>query len=140
MRRKSPSLGDVIQLSLPDGRYAYGRVLNDGFVAFYAGTSDTPATPPIGSRDYQFVVGVYADVLRRDDVPVVGTDLGIEGDQWPPEFKIVDILSGEHQIYSRGAIRNSTKAEAEDLEPVAAWGLDHILNRLEKNEKNSDNQ
>jgi hypothetical protein len=61
--RGKPNVGDVIQLTLPSGRYAYGRVLRDASVAFYSETTPEPGAPPVGSRSYQFVVGVYEDVL-----------------------------------------------------------------------------
>ncbi|MFC8597339.1 Imm26 family immunity protein [Isoptericola sp. NPDC057191] len=35
MRSQAPEPGTVIQIALPDGRYAYGRVLRDASVAFY---------------------------------------------------------------------------------------------------------
>jgi len=36
-------------------------VLRDASVAFYKGRSDDPARPPIGDREFEFVVGVYDD-------------------------------------------------------------------------------
>jgi hypothetical protein len=74
MSRRKPQVGDVIQLMLPDGRYAYGRVLRDVSVAFYSETTVEPGVPPIGSRNYQFVAGVYDDVLAPEGVSVVGHD------------------------------------------------------------------
>lgn len=66
MSRSGPQVGDVIQVALSTGRYAYGRVLRDASVAFYSETTAEPGLPPIGSRDYQFVVGVYDDVPGSD--------------------------------------------------------------------------
>ncbi len=74
MSLRKPQVGDVIQLTLPNGRYAYGRVLRDASVAFYSETSAGPGVPPVGSRDYQFVVGVYDDVLTSEGVSIVGHD------------------------------------------------------------------
>lgn len=74
MKSRRPKVGSVVQIALPDGRFAYGRVLRDGAVAFYRRTSERPGEPPIGDRDYQFVVGVYNDTLRSDELPVVGVD------------------------------------------------------------------
>jgi hypothetical protein len=34
MTRRRPQLGEVLQVALPDGTFAYGRVLRDG-IAFY---------------------------------------------------------------------------------------------------------
>ncbi|WP_353810498.1 Imm26 family immunity protein [Agromyces sp. SYSU T00194] len=131
MRSRRPKLGSVVQISLPDGRYAYGRVLRDGAVAFYRRTSDEPGVPPIGDRDYQFVVGVSNDTLRSDDVPVVGFDPGVsEEDEWPPPQVVRDPIDGSVQRYERGVLRPATEAEVAGLEPVAAWALVHLLPRL----------
>jgi hypothetical protein len=43
MSSRKPQVGDVIQLTLPGGRYAYGRVLRDAGVAFYSETTAEPA-------------------------------------------------------------------------------------------------
>ncbi len=74
MSRRKPQVGDVIHFALPSGRYAYGRVLRDASVAFYSETTAEPGVPPVGSRNYQFVVGVYGDVLTSEGVSVVGHD------------------------------------------------------------------
>jgi hypothetical protein len=46
MSRRTPRVGDVIQVTLPTGRYAYGRILRDAGVAFYSGTTAEPGLPP----------------------------------------------------------------------------------------------
>lgn len=81
---RQPRVGGVIQLTLPSGCYAYDRVLRAASVAFYSETTTEPDLPPIGSRDYQFVVGVYADVLNSEGVSVVGHDPSqAPEDDWP---------------------------------------------------------
>lgn len=131
MKARRPKLGSVIQVTLPNGRYAYGRVLRDGAVAFYRQTTDNPGEPPIGDRDCQFVVGVYNDTLRSDDLPVVGLDPGADAeDEWPPPQLVRDPITGRAQLYERGQMRATTEAEVSDLEPVAAWSLEHLLPRL----------
>ncbi len=68
MPRRIP--GDVIELPLPSGQYAYGRVYRDATVAFYTRLSNTPGQPPLGSDDnYAFVVGVHDSAFAR--APVV---------------------------------------------------------------------
>jgi hypothetical protein len=121
-----PTVGDVVQFTMPNGRYAYGRVLRDAGVAFYRETSAEPGQPPIGSRDYQFVVGVYHDVLRSERVPVVGRDPshGPE-DDWPPPQRI-----GATRIYHHGHVRAATAEECEGLERAAVWDYHHLIDRL----------
>ncbi|MFI5429650.1 Imm26 family immunity protein [Aeromicrobium sp. UC242_57] len=129
-RRK---VGDVYQFQLSDGRYAYGRVLKDSCVAFYREITVSPDQPPIGSRDYQFVVGVYRHIFGADGVTFVGHDKSRdEADDWPPPMKVVDALTGEASLYEHGEIRPAGTVDCDELEPVAAWDLPHLLPRLEE--------
>lgn len=131
MRRAKPSVGDVVQFSLPDGSYAYGRVLRDASVAFYRVTTREPGKPLIGSRGYQFVVGVYDNVLRSEKVPIVGHDPSRDaGDEWPPPYSVHHPLTGRTDLYEKGTIRRAEEHEICGLEPAAAWDLHHLLDRL----------
>ncbi len=121
----------MIQIELPTGRYAYGRVLRDASVAVYETTADDPARPPIGSRAYTFVVGVYEDVLKSPSCPVVGHDPSRDpDDDWPPPFCVRDPLTGARQVYHRGAMREGAIDECEGLEPAAVWDLHHLVDRI----------
>lgn len=131
MRRTKPQVGDVVQIALPSGKYAYGRVLRDASVAFYRATTEQPERPPIGSRDYQFVVGVYDDVLKSEKVPVIGHDpsQGSE-DEWPPPYCVRDAITRQVKLYHKGAMRPATEEECRGLEPAAVWDLSHLIERL----------
>jgi len=131
MSRRKARVGDVIQVTLPTNRYAYGRVLRDASVAFYSGTTAEPGIPPIGSHDYQFVVGVYDDVPGSEGAPVVGHDpaRGPE-DDWPPPNSVRDPISGAMRIYHHGHMRPAAPGEAEGLERAAVWDLHHLIDRL----------
>lgn len=132
MRRRRPAVGDVVQVRLPDNRFAYGRVLRDAAVAFYRETTTEPGHPPIGSRDYQFVVGVHDDVLKDDQVLVVGRDPSRDDeDEWPPPMSVTDAISGRVRVYMRGAFQPAENEDAaRKLEPAAAWDLHHLVDRL----------
>lgn len=130
-RRTKPRVGDVVQFSLADGTFAYGRVLKDSSVAFYAERSREPGRPPIGSPDVEFTVGVYNDVLRREDVPVVGNDPQVnDREDWPPASVIHD-RDGTWRIYDLGQMRAALPGEPKPKETAAVWAFDHILDRLE---------
>ena len=70
--KRRPPPGSVIQLPLPDGRFAYGRVYRDAAVCFYRYATRLPSEPPIGLRNFAFCVGVYDDVVASWEV--VGVD------------------------------------------------------------------
>jgi hypothetical protein len=130
MTRAKPRIGDVVEFKLPGGRSAYGRVMRDATVGFYRTGSDE-RHPPIGSRNYQFVVGVYDDVLTSDQCQVVGHDPSRDPeDDWPPPMCIQDSISGGFSLYHKGEIRPATKEECEGLESAAVWDYEHLVERL----------
>jgi hypothetical protein len=51
-------VGDIFEIRLPDGRFAYGKVFRDASVGIYETVFDSPARPSIGSS-FAFVVGLY---------------------------------------------------------------------------------
>jgi hypothetical protein len=124
-------IGNVFQIALPNGKYAYGRIYNDAAVGIYRAVSDGPFMPPIGSRDFLFNVGMYDDVLKSGECPIVGHDEFTNGEsEWPPPHYIKDIITGEFSIYYKGKIRKSSKNECDGLEETAVWGLEHIIPRI----------
>ena len=130
-RRRKPQVGDVLQFSLPNDSFAYGRVLNDSAVAFYSARSSQAGQPPIGDTNFEFTVVVYSDVLRSDAAPVVGFDpRPFNDDDWPPPGAITDALSGAKRIYDHGQVRPAHGEEWVGLEPVAVWDLNHVIDRL----------
>lgn len=126
-------VGDVVQVFLPMGGYAYGRILNDG-VAFYRQVTAESGEPPIGSRDFQFVVTLDSDVLRRREFALVGHDPSASPEEdWSPLRRIQDPITGDTQVYGpHGEIRPATESEiAMRLEPVMSWSFDRLIDRLE---------
>jgi hypothetical protein len=118
-----------VRILLPDGRIAFARVLRDASIAIYRGTWNGDDRPPIGSRDFVFVVGIYdADLLA---LPVVGSDPASGDDDWPPPAAIRPILPRDRwKIYERGVIRESSLEEARSLELAAVWHIDQIIDRI----------
>jgi hypothetical protein len=129
--RSRPALGTIIEIGLPNGRSAYGRVYRDAALALYRETTDEPGRPPIGSRDFRFTVGVEDDVFTAPNVRAVGLDgFGAGEDGWPPATSISDPITGAYRIYERGKIRPSSASEAAILEPAAVWSIRHLLDRI----------
>ncbi len=128
MSRRRPRVGAVVQVALPDGRYAYGRVLEDAAIGFYRARTAEPGTPPIGSRDYEFVVGITDEALR--EWPVVGQDPGRDpDDDWPPP-RYVENPPGSYRIYERGALRPASREQVRGLEPQGVYAARHVIDRL----------
>ncbi|HNX60000.1 MAG TPA: Imm26 family immunity protein [Spirochaetota bacterium] len=127
---KRIKLGDIHAIPLPDGRYAFCRVFKDGCIAVYAHISHSVDDLP-GEEEYQFVVGVYADVLKSGLWKVVGNrPFQDSEEQWPPPMCIVDSISGEYSIYHMGEIRKSNRDDCDGLEIAAVWEAEHIVARI----------
>jgi hypothetical protein len=133
MVKKKVKVGDVFQVPLPDGRFAYGRVYKDASVGIYRHLTDEPFQPPIGSRDFLFTVGLYKDILESGKWPIVGFDAFDESESaWPPPNFVEDIISGEYQIYHKGELKPAEERETIGLEKAAVWDAHHVIDRIMK--------
>jgi hypothetical protein len=120
-----------MEIPLPNGRYAYGRVYKDACLAIYRDTSDAPGQPPFGSREYRFIVGAHDDAFTAQLVRAVGQDaFRPDEDGWPPPMAVRDPISGRYTIYHRGQMTPASATEAADLEPAAVWSLHDIIERI----------
>ena len=125
--------GDVFQIPLPDGRFAYGRVFKDASVGIYSTITDEPLHPPTGSRAYLFIVGLYSDILEKGYWQVIDHDaFAPDESSWPPQYFVRDIISGDYQIYHRGEMRPAQPEEVEGLEEAAVYDREHIVERIMK--------
>jgi Immunity protein 26 len=123
-------LGDVFEIPLPNQKFAYGRVYDDAGVGVYKEISDLPDNPPIGSREFMFNVGMYADILKSGEWRIIANDPFINEDSFPPPSFIKDIISGGFSVYEKGVIRESTEEECKELEECAVWDSHHIIERI----------
>src|SRR5688500_9770924 len=115
-RKRKPKLGDVFQILLPDGRYAYGRVFRDASVGIYRMLSDAPNCPPT-DENYQFIVGLYRDLLESGKWPIIANRrFPDDAGGWPPPYCIRDPISGRFEIYHKGQTRKASEAECSGLE------------------------
>src|SRR6185437_14617343 len=131
MKKMRPKPGTVVEIGLPNGKYAYGRVYDEAGIGIYRKVSEVAGQPPIGSRDFQFIVGVYDDVLTSGQCRVVGQDpFGEDEDPWPPPRAIIDPISGKCSIYHHGKIRPAVTEECQNMEITAVWDLHHIIDRI----------
>lgn len=124
-RRK---IGDVYAIPLPDGTYAFGRVLLESSVAFYKhrgqNTNDLPPT-----EDYEFTVCCYKDCFKEWTF-VENRPFGNEDEARSPLYQMKDIGTENYKIYDYGNIRPATKEEYAGLEVCATWAHIHLVKRL----------
>lgn len=65
--------GDVVQIDLGKGKYAYGRVLYDPHMAFYDFQSSRPVSmETVISKPVAFVIAVMHEPIKTGRWPVIG--------------------------------------------------------------------
>ncbi|WP_413379269.1 Imm26 family immunity protein [Paenibacillus taichungensis] len=127
---KRIKLGDLYAIPLPNGKFAFGRRFKDANIAIYNYMGNTFEDKP-QQENYQFIVGVYDDVLKSGDWPVVENRPFVnEAEAWPPPACVIDKLTGEHSIYYMGEIKPADIKECEGLEIAAVWEAQHIVDRI----------
>lgn len=137
-RRVKFKIGDVFEIPLPNGKFAYGRVYDDAGVGIYAFVSDRPNNPPIGLRKFMFNVGMYEDILKSGKWKIIGQDEFEETEsRFPPPSYIKDPISGDYSIYHKGEIRHATEQDVAGMEKTAVWDAHHIVERIMKHIENS---
>jgi hypothetical protein len=133
--KKRIKLGDVHAIVLPNQKFAFGRVFWDASIGIYKHIGDNIDDLPT-TEEYQFVVGVYADVLKSGNWPVVDNRPFSNNDEkWPPPNCVKDKISGGYSIYYRGEFRKASKEECEGLETAAVWEAEHIIDRIMGSDK-----
>lgn len=129
------NIGDVFEFQLPNNKYAYGRFFNDADVGFYKTISDIPNNPPIGSRDYFFILGFQSGVIEYEQrFPIVGNDPfeNIE-DAWGPPKYIEEIKDRYYSLYHKGKMINNVKKEdCIGLEKTGIYTIEEVIARIMK--------
>jgi hypothetical protein len=129
-KHKQMKIGNIYAIPLPNGKYAFGRTYKDACIAIYNHIGDTVDDLP-KTEEYQFIVGVYKDILKSGQWPVVSNrPFNSDEEQWPPPMYVIDSISGEYSIYHKGELRTSSKGECEGLEEAAVWEAEHIIDRI----------
>lgn len=127
---KKINLGDIYAIPLPNGKYAFGRVFKETSIAVYKQIGGTIEEVP-KMEDYQFIVGVYKDVLQDGKWLKVGNrPFKNDDDAWVPPQCVIDKITGSYSTYYKGEFKPSSKSECEGLEEVAAWESQHVVDRI----------
>lgn len=134
MNKIKIKVGDVFEIPLPDGRFAYGRIYKDASVGIYRQVTSKSGNPPIGSRDFLFIVGITDRDIKTGKLKIVGHDPFANNESsWPPPYSIINTYDGTYSIYHLGEIRKASKEECVGLEEAAVWDIKyHVIPRIMK--------
>lgn len=123
-------LGDIFEIDLPNGKKAYGRLYKEYTLAIYDQICNDISELQEGNN-YRFFVGVYKDILQDGIWPIVtNRKFEHDDDAWPPPQCIVDAITGAGSMYYKGKVIPCDYEECKDLEVVAAWDRNHIIDRI----------
>ncbi len=129
-RGKRLKLGDIYEIELPNGKKAYARLFKEYTLALYNGVYDDYTEVPLEESYFRYI-GVYKDLLTDGVWKIVGNrPFSNEDDAWPLPKVVVDAISGKGSLYYKGEIKHCSFEECKDLEVVAVWDRNHVIDML----------
>lgn len=136
MKKQRVRPGDILEIPLPNGLFAYGKVHRDDSIGVYDLVALTRPQLPI-SVPFRFHVFIYFYVLTSGKWPRIGREGFLTSeDEWPPPTSVYDLISGGWSIYHCGEMRASTEGEASSLEPTQIWDEHEVIERILKETSN----
>ncbi len=125
-RRKK--LGDVFAIPLPNGTYAFARLHQEGTVAIYKQRSETEDGFQ-ENDEYEFTVPVYRFVFREWHF-VKNIPFSNEEESYAPPYAWFNQLTGAGSIYYKGVRTPCSYEECKDLEVLAVWDGNQLVDRI----------
>ena len=113
-KRNRVKIGDVFAIPLQNSKYAFGRRYRDASIGIYKHIGVDVDDLPL-QEDYQFIVGVYDDVLKSGKWPIVDNrPFKNEEEEWPPPYYIKDPIAEKYSIYIKVKIANLLNKSVRD--------------------------
>jgi hypothetical protein len=127
--------GSFIEIVLPNGKYAYGRILPKADFAFYDLYADEQVTDfeKIEKNEILFIVAVYKDAITKGRWKKIGyKELEPKLSVLPLKFIEDGLNPGVYEIYNpnTGGITPTTKDKCIGLERSAVWEPGHVEERI----------
>lgn len=119
-----------MKLNCQTEKKAYARLFKEYTLALYNGVYDDYTEVPLEESYFRYI-GVYKKVLTDGVWKIVGNrPFSNEDDAWTPPKVVVDAISGKGSLYYKREIKHCSFEECKDLEVVAAWDRNHIIDML----------
>lgn len=127
-RRKE---GSFVKIPLGQGKFGYGRVLEEPLFAFYSIVSETCIDlDKIVSSPILFKINVMNYAITKGVWEIIGFKPLESQLQERVNFFRVDALSGELFVYTYDRERPATHSECIGMERLAVWDPEHVEDRL----------
>ncbi|HJX26865.1 MAG TPA: Imm26 family immunity protein [Thermoanaerobaculia bacterium] len=130
MKKQRVRPGHILEIPLPNGLFAYGKVHREDSIGVYDLVTSTRPQLPI-LVPFRFHVFTHIALLNSGKWPRIGREgFSTPEDEWPPPASVYDLISGGWSVYHHGEMRPSTREEAGSLETAQVWYEDHIIGRI----------
>lgn len=122
-------VGNIGALPLPDGKFAFGRVLVHSNVEFYRHIGISEDSLP-ADREVWFTVCCHVSFFRH--MTLVGKrSFADENEKYPPCKYIYDVIGKSYSLYTpQGDIVPSDYEHCRGLERASVWEYEHIIDRI----------
>ena len=125
---KRKKLGDIVEIPLGDGLYAYAKLYRQGALGIYNGKYHNYTEGPENIDYFRFIT-LYRNSLSRLNV-VDNIPFNNDEESWQPDKVVVDAITNRGSLYHHGEIIECSYEECKDLEVCAVWELDHLIDML----------
>jgi hypothetical protein len=130
-RGRSVTAGDVFEIDLGDGYYAFGIVCAGNDCAFFdLRSSKTPSLEEILSHKTIFRIPVAKDAFAPGRWKVLGNAALRGALAEHAEYRNQPVGSNQLFLYRAGKFTPASLEDVKDLEPLAVWFDQHVEERL----------
>lgn len=129
-------LGDVLKISLGDGRHSYAQVAEEPLIVFFDGAfTEEPSPDRVVGLPVLFRIWVHNDAVKRGLWPVIGNQPVAPENATEPYFYKQDAVTGRLSLYhssfdDTGWERPASATDCDGLECAAVWDPEHVEDRL----------
>lgn len=131
-RRSAREPGNLFEVALSDGGFAYGMVLDSALAAFFDRRFiERPPIADILSCPTAFRIWIMKSCLKRTGWPVIGFAPVPEPLSEPPTFYKFDTVSHRFSKYRSPLETPATREGCLGLECASVWSAVHVVSRLD---------
>lgn len=129
-------VGDILKISLGEGKHCYAQVADEPLIIFFDGVlAEEARLDEVIALPVLFRIWVHNSAVKMGIWPVVGNQPLAPENAAEPYFYKQDAVSGALALYhssfaETGWERPALATECVGLECAAVWDPEHVLDRL----------
>ena len=140
-RRSAIEAGNVFEVALPSGGFAYGMIVDPPLAVFFdARFTHRPALADMLRQPAAFRIWVMDSCLAKGHWPVIAATPVPEPLRDKPTFFKFDRIARTFSLYRDGHETPATQDQCVGLECAAVWSAEHVESRLDDHFAGRPNQ